>query len=59
MTWTDIIFTTSMSVLALFAEKYNLDFSLDKFPKLVALVERVESNEGIAAWIAKRPETAM
>ncbi|ELU14077.1 hypothetical protein CAPTEDRAFT_165896 [Capitella teleta] len=59
MTWTDILFVTTISVIKLFAEKYNMEFSLEKFPKLSALVERVESSEAIAAWIAKRPETAM
>lgn len=34
---------------------FGFKANLDKYPKLAALVDRVEANEGLAAWLAERP----
>jgi len=34
---------------------FRIKVVFDKYPKLAALKDRVESNEGLADWLAKRP----
>ena len=53
MTWGDLAFLNFTSWVVMAGAP---DF-LDKFPKLKALKERVETQPKIAAWIAKRPKT--
>ena len=35
----------------------GVEANLDKFPNIAALQKKVESNERIAAWLTKRPQT--
>ncbi|XP_002731493.1 S-crystallin SL11-like [Saccoglossus kowalevskii] len=51
LTWADLVFmnTTEIPITG--------HASLDEFPKLKALYERVKAQPKIADWIAKRPET--
>jgi len=51
MTWADLAFLQTVGWIVLAGG----DSELAKFPKLVALKERVEKLPKIAEWIAKRP----
>ena len=54
MTVADLIFTSTLA----FAPVGGVTIDFSKFPKLKALVKRVEEDDPkIAAWIKKRPVT--
>jgi glutathione S-transferase len=58
LTWADVTVFNHLTGYVNMAGIEASDF-IDAYPKLKALVERVGKNLGIAAWIAKRPETAI
>ncbi|XP_019647640.1 PREDICTED: hematopoietic prostaglandin D synthase-like [Branchiostoma belcheri] len=52
LTWADLVFYDVMSkVLAV------LPGALDGLPRLAKVMDTVTANEGVAAWLAKRPDT--
>lgn len=53
VTWTDVSFVVNMNILK---SAVGDDF-LDSYPKLKALVQRVEALPAIAKWIKERPVT--
>ncbi|ELU08529.1 hypothetical protein CAPTEDRAFT_177145 [Capitella teleta] len=55
LTWTDVAFACNSAILKFFL---GAEF-LDAYPKLKALIERVESQPAIAEWIQRRPVTNM
>jgi len=58
LTWADVTMFNHLTGYVQMAGIEAPDF-IDGYPKLKALVDRVGKNPGIAAWIAKRPETAI
>ena len=58
LTWADVTVFNHLTGYVNMAGIEASDF-IDAYPKLKALVERVGKNPGIAAWIAKRPDTAI
>ena len=54
MTWCDILFTHWVSWVP---DGVKVTPPFDKFPKLKALTQRVESHPKIAEWLKKRPVT--
>ena len=56
MTWVDIYFTCNMNPLS-YKTKCDMDLDLTPYPKLQALVERVNAHPRIADWLRVRPQT--
>ena len=54
MTWCDVLFTHWVSWVP---DRVKITPPFDKFPKLKALTEKVESHPKIAEWLKKRPVT--
>lgn len=55
LTAADIVFTVALERIA----DAKLDAHLDNYPNLKQINDKTRANPGIAAWIAKRPTTAI
>jgi len=53
ITWCDLHFVITVGA----AEGLGIETNLSKYPNIAALQKKVESNEKIAAWLAKRPQS--
>jgi len=58
LTWADVTLFNHLTGFVQMAGMESKDF-IDAYPKLKGLVDRVGKQPGIAAWIAKRPVTAV